>query len=209
MTSNVDGSLDRTQTGRSARTRERILDAATEEFARRGFHGTRVADIAERAGVAYGLVYHHYKNKEEILSAIFGERWGQYVGYILDVSKQPLTFRERLTKLVHFWVETYRREPHLMTVMINEITRSYEFIESHDVNAVLTAFEAVETIIRKAQEAGEARADIDPQLATYAILGTAEMVLTGYVMGTLRRDRDQFAADEGQLVTLLLNGMST
>ena len=38
-------------------------------------------------------------------------------------------FREQMRRLVHFWVEVYRREPDLMTVMINEVTRSYEFLE--------------------------------------------------------------------------------
>ena len=74
-------------TRRSARTRERIIEAATEVFARRGVHGTRVADIAERAGVAYGLVYHHFRNKEEILTAIFAERWAQYVAYLEELAR--------------------------------------------------------------------------------------------------------------------------
>ena len=198
-----------TQVRRSERTRERILEAATEEFANHGFHGTRVADIAERAGIAYGLVYHHYRNKEEILAAIFSQRWGQYVAYIDEVAQQPLTFRQRMGKLVHFWVETYRQEPSLITVMINEISRSYEFIESHDIATVLTAFDAIEKIIEKGQAAGEARTDIDSRLATYAVLGVAEMVLTGYVMGALKRDRAGFGRDEEQLLALMLDGLAT
>ena len=38
--------------------RRAILDAAIRTFARQGYHGTRVSDIADQAGVAYGLVYH-------------------------------------------------------------------------------------------------------------------------------------------------------
>ncbi|PZS09724.1 MAG: TetR/AcrR family transcriptional regulator, partial [Solirubrobacterales bacterium] len=44
-----------------------ILDAAVRVFARQGFHTCRVADIADEAGVAYGLVYHYFSAKEEIL----------------------------------------------------------------------------------------------------------------------------------------------
>ena len=177
-------------------------------FARRGVHGTRVADIAENAGVAYGLVYHHFRNKEEILSAIFAERWAQYVAYLEDLAATPATFPERMRRLVHFWVETFRHETNLMTVMINEITRSYEFLESHDITAVLAAFEPIRRIIDDGRAAGEVRAALDPQLATYVVLGTAEMVLTGYVIGSLpRRDAEEFARDEEQLLTLLLDGM--
>ena len=96
-------------------------------------------------------------------------------------------FREQMRKLVHFWIEVYRREPDLMTVMINEVTRSYEFLESHDIGTVMVAFEAIEQIIRKARDRGEVGAGVDPQLASYVVFGAAEMLLSGYVMGTLRR----------------------
>jgi TetR/AcrR family transcriptional regulator, fatty acid metabolism regulator protein len=179
-------------------------------FARRGFHGARVADIAELAGIAYGLVYHHFRNKDDILAAIFSDRWAEYVQYIDAMAESREPFRSQVAHLVHFWVETWRQEPHLMTVMINEISRSYEFIESHDPGRVLVAFDAVERLIVNAQQRGEVRSGVDARLMTYAVLGMAEMVLTGYVMNSLRRDgEDEYRRDEEQLVSLLLDGMGT
>ncbi len=201
---------DRTpRTTRSAQTRDRIIAAATEVFARSGFHGAKVADIAERAGIAYGLVYHYFHNKDDILAAIFSERWGEYVTYLHEVGDMDLGFREQMRRLVHFWVEMYRREPDLMTVLINEVTRSYEFLESHDIGTVMVAFDAIEEMIRKARDRGEISRDVDPQVASYVVFGAAEMVLTGYVMGTLRRDDPSaFARDEGQLLEILLDGLA-
>jgi TetR/AcrR family transcriptional regulator, fatty acid metabolism regulator protein len=197
------------RTTRSAQTRERIVVAAIEVFARSGFHGAKVADIAEQAGIAYGLVYHYFHNKEDILAAIFTERWTQYVTYLHEVGGMEIGFREQMRRLVHFWVEVYRREPDLMTVMINEVTRSYEFLESHDIGTVMVAFEAIEQIIRTAREHGEVAASVDPQLASYVVFGAAEMVLSGYVMGTLRRDDPSaFAGDEMQMLEVLLDGLA-
>jgi TetR/AcrR family fatty acid metabolism transcriptional regulator len=197
------------RTTRSAQTRERIIAAATEVFARSGFHGARVADIAEQAGIAYGLVYHYFHNKDDILAAIFTERWAQYVSYLNEVGGMELGFREQMRRLVHFWVEVYRREPDLMTVMINEVTRSYEFLESHDIATVMVAFEAIEAMIRTARQRGEVAADVNPQLASYIVFGAAEMVLTGYVMRTLRRDdASAFAQDESQMLEILLDGLA-
>jgi TetR/AcrR family transcriptional regulator, fatty acid metabolism regulator protein len=197
------------RTTRSAQTRKRIIAAATEVFARSGFHGARVADIAEQAGIAYGLVYHYFHNKDDILAAIFTERWAQYVSYLHEVGGTELGFREQMRRLVHFWVEMYRREPDLMTVMINEVTRSYEFLESHDIGTVLVAFEAIEEMIRTARDHGEIASTVDPKLASYIVFGAAEMVLTGYVMGTLRRgDPSEFAADESQMLEMLLDGLA-
>lgn len=194
---------------RSARTRERILAAATRVFARRGFHGSRVSDIAEEAGMAYGLVYHHFRNKEEILAAIYAEKWGEYIAYLLELSRRPLRFAERMAHLVHFWVRVFRQDPDMMTVIINEITRSYEFMESHDIATVLAAFDAIQVIIDEGVTSGEVRSGVDARLATYMVLGTAEMVLSGYVLGTLRREAEEdWARDEEQLVELLLHGLA-
>ena len=52
-----------------------ILDAAVRVFAREGFHSCRVSDIANEAGVAYGLVYHYFKSKDQVLDTLFLERW--------------------------------------------------------------------------------------------------------------------------------------
>src|SRR3954469_10186928 len=50
---------------------EAILDAALELFVERGYHGTAVPAIAERAGVAAGTIYHHFASKEEVVNAVF------------------------------------------------------------------------------------------------------------------------------------------
>ncbi len=55
---------------RAVQTRERILDAAAESFARDGYAGVTLLDIAERAGMTKGAVYFHFKNKESLAVAI-------------------------------------------------------------------------------------------------------------------------------------------
>ena len=55
--------------------RQVILEAAVRVFARQGFHTCRVSDIADEAGVAYGLVYHYFSSKDEVLDTIFLDRW--------------------------------------------------------------------------------------------------------------------------------------
>ena len=55
--------------------RRQILDAGVRVFARQGYHGTRVSDIADEAGVAYGLVYHYFECKDQVLNELFSERW--------------------------------------------------------------------------------------------------------------------------------------
>ncbi len=60
---------------KSERSRRQILDAALELFSHRGFGATSVRDIAERAGVSTGNVYHHFPEKEAVYLALFEEYW--------------------------------------------------------------------------------------------------------------------------------------
>ena len=55
--------------------RRLLLDAAVRVFARKGYHASRVGDIAEEAGVAYGLLYHYFESKEDVLLTVFRETW--------------------------------------------------------------------------------------------------------------------------------------
>ena len=76
--------------------RRMILDAAVRVFARQGFHTCRVSDIADEAGVAYGLVYHYFGSKDEVLDTLFLERWGVMVEAIAEIdpalAEDPLIF---------------------------------------------------------------------------------------------------------------------
>ena len=69
----------------AADKRRAILDAAVRVFARQGFHTCRVSDIADEAGVAYGLVYHYFDSKDEILDTLFLERWDVMLDAIREV----------------------------------------------------------------------------------------------------------------------------
>ena len=81
--------------------RRQILDAAIRVFARQGFHSTRVSDIADEAGVAYGLVYHYFRSKDEVLNELFSERWSLLLAAIEE------TDRERARRRAPSW----RRSP--------------------------------------------------------------------------------------------------
>src|ERR1700728_2406621 len=76
--------------------RRLILDAAVRVFARQGFHACRVSDIADEAGVAYGLVYHYFASKDEILDTLFLERWQVMLELIREVDAEPIPVREKL-----------------------------------------------------------------------------------------------------------------
>ena len=93
-------SLGQTRRDRvQADKRRLILDAAVRVFARQGFHACRVSDIADEAGVAYGLVYHYFASKDEVLDTLFLERWNVMLDVIRDVDARQLPAREKLQEI--------------------------------------------------------------------------------------------------------------
>jgi AcrR family transcriptional regulator len=58
---------------KSERSRRQVLDAALHLFSRQGYRATSVRDIAERAGVSTGNLYHHFPDKEAIYRALLDE----------------------------------------------------------------------------------------------------------------------------------------
>src|SRR5690349_3449271 len=104
--------------------RRNILDAAVKVFARQGFHLTRVSDIADEAGVAYGLVYHYFKSKDDVLNELFNQRLSLLLAAIEEADGSTRTPREKLSVVASFIVDSYRHDPELMKVIIVEVTRA-------------------------------------------------------------------------------------
>src|SRR5215475_4275785 len=88
--------------------RRQILDAAIRVFARQGFYATRVSDIADEAGVAYGLVYHYFKSKDEVLNELFSERWSLLLAAIEEADREGVSARAKLEAAAGFIVDSYR-----------------------------------------------------------------------------------------------------
>src|SRR6059036_1609415 len=101
-----------------------ILDAGVRVFARQGFHTCRVSDIADEAGVAYGLVYHYFSSKEEILDTLFLERWDVMLAAIAESDGSRRAPRDKLRAVAAFIIDSYRHDPELMKVIIVEVTRA-------------------------------------------------------------------------------------
>jgi len=186
--------------------RRQILDAAVRAFAKRGYHASRVSDIAEEAGVAYGLVYHYFESKEAVLEAIFTDTWGTMLEAIRSVEETETSPREQLRKTAAIVLRTWRNDPDLVRVLVREVTRRGEQLQ-REVGEIALAFEALERIVRRGQESGAFRTDIEPRLAAWILYGALEEILTGWVLGQLPDGEDAVAEAERAVVQVLCDGL--
>ena len=165
--------------------RRAILDAAIVVFARQGFHACRVSDIAREAGVAYGLVYHYFDSKDQMLNELFSERWALLVEASQEIRASDLPPREKLAGVANFIVESYRHEPELMKVIIVEVTRAANSFGRTHLPEIREAYDLVAEIVSDAQEKGEFRDDVEPNFAAMVFYGAIEQLLTGWIFGSI------------------------
>jgi TetR/AcrR family transcriptional regulator, fatty acid metabolism regulator protein len=194
-------------TERQTDRRRQILGAAVKVFAAKGFHAARVGDIAEEAGVAYGLVYHYFSSKDELLETIFRTTWTDMLARVREVEASGVPATEAVRQVTALLLRTWRRDPDLVRVLVREVTRSPHV--QREIQEITQAMQALENIIRRGQEAGEFQPELDPRLAAVVFYGALDEVLTSWVLGQLPDRDEDIARAERNVVSLLTGGLRT
>ena len=187
--------------------RRLILDAAVRVFARQGFHATRVSDIADEAGVAYGLVYHYFKSKDEVLNELFIERWSLLLVAIEEADRTGSDPREKLGAVATFIFDSYRHDPELMKVIIVEVTRAANSFGQTHLEEIRRAYESIAKIVADGQADGAFRGDVAPMFASLAFYGAIEQLLSGWIFGTIPASDTDFDEARDLLVTTICDGL--
>jgi TetR/AcrR family transcriptional regulator, fatty acid metabolism regulator protein len=185
--------------------RRQLLDAAVRVFARKGFHASRVGDIAEEAGVAHGLLYHYFKSKDEVLEAVFHDNWSLLQSRIASVEETDEPAADQLRHVAAIVLRTWLHLPDVVTVVIREFGRSPELAER--IGELAQPIEVIQRVIERGIERGEFRSDIDPQFAATVVYGSIDELLTGWVLGRLPSGEEDVAAAEKTLLEVHLLGL--
>ena len=186
--------------------RRLILQAAVRVFARKGFHDSRVGDIAEEAGIAHGLLYHYFDSKDELLETIFHDTWTELLAAMRDVEDSDAPAREQLCGVAAILLRSWRRDPDLVRVLVREVARSPHLQER--LGEVGEAFAAIRRMIERGQADGDFRADLDARLASFVFYGALEETLTGWAFGQLPDDDEQVALAEATIVEVVCGGFA-
>jgi AcrR family transcriptional regulator len=168
---------------RSTDRRGELLEAAVQVFARKGFHASRVSDIATEAGVAHGLLYHYFRSKEEVLETIFRETWSALIAETHRIESSGVPLRESLRRFARIYLGSWLVTPDLVRVLVREVARSPEVGDR--VEEIRGLFAALQRVIEAADARGELRAGVDPTFAAWTVYGALEEILTGWVLGQL------------------------
>jgi TetR/AcrR family transcriptional regulator, fatty acid metabolism regulator protein len=201
------GTRGRKPAVRAVDKRRLILDAAVRVFARQGFHTSRVADIADEAGVAYGLVYHYFGSKDEILDTLFLERWDVLLRAIAEVDARDIPAEQKLHAIASFIVDSYAHDPELMQVIIVEVTRAASTFGRTHLGKIREAYASIADIVRAAQASGEFRSDASAEFVAMTFYGAIEQVLTGWIFDVLPAADGEVDAAKDLIVETLCGGL--
>jgi len=185
-----------------------ILDAAITVFARQGFHRCRVSDIAREANVAYGLVYHYFRSKDEVLDTLFTERWSLLLEAIVEADRSDMPVRDRLRAIADFIIESYRNDPDLMKVIIVEVTRAANTFGRAHLAEIRQAYDGISRIVAHGQEDGTFRSDISADFATLCFYGAIEQLLTAWIFDELPKSDAEFEQAKQVLVETICDGLA-
>jgi AcrR family transcriptional regulator len=185
--------------------RRQLLDAAVRVFARKGFHASRVGDIAEEAGVAHGLLCHYFKSKDQVLEAVFSENWSLLIARIESVEETDEPAADQLRHVAAIVLRTWLHLPDVVRVVIQEFGRSPELSER--IGELTLPIDVIQRVIARGVERGEFRKDIDPVFAATVVYGSIDELLTGWVLGRLPGTEEDVARAEQTLVEVTLLGL--
>ena len=184
-----------------------ILDAAVRVFAERGFNAARVSDIADEAGVAYGLMYHYFRSKDEVLDTLFLDRWNVLLQAIRSVDEDDTDPRDKLYAITSFIVDSYRYDPDLMKVIIVEVTRAANSFGRKHLDKIREAFDLIADIVEAGQQSGRFRDHVTPRFAAMAFYGAIEQVLTGWIFDVLPQGDTEFEQAKTFVVETICGGL--
>jgi TetR/AcrR family transcriptional regulator, fatty acid metabolism regulator protein len=183
---------------------QRILDAAIAVIGEKGFHNSRVSDIADRADVADGTIYLYFKSKEQILMAALDSAFEAFLRQAKEEMSGLDDAPAKLRALARLHLRELSRNRNLAVVLQTELRQSAKFLAEFSQRELKGYFNLIREVIRDGQQRGSIRRDISDKIAAACLFGAMDELVTAWVLST--RDHDLAAAAD-PVVDLLLSGM--
>jgi len=161
--------------------RRLIHNAAITVFALKGYYKSRISDIVKEADVAYGLFYHYFPSKDDILVTIFQTAWINLLNQIDQINKTGDNPAKRIYKIVEYMYRNYQHYPDLMKVLIMDVPRLERFYDDDNQKIYKRFFTKVEALIEEGQKSGLIDKTCDPAICSFMVHGVVDAVIRQYV----------------------------
>ena len=191
--------------------RDRILSSAMKVFARKGFEGARVSDIAREAGIADGTLYLYFPSKDAVLIAIFEEGMQRIIDGLAKGLKAIDDPAERLKYFCRYHLKVVEDDPDLGEVLLVELRFSDKFLTEYKPGAMLDKYlEHLAAIVAEGQRRGVFNREMPTGVAMGAIFGALDEISLHRVLQRRRRAEPRFniEAVADSLSNMLIHGLA-
>ncbi|MGH2693793.1 MAG: TetR/AcrR family transcriptional regulator [Actinomycetota bacterium] len=181
--------------------RDDILKASLHLFARKGFHGTSMRDIAREAEITEGLIYHYFASKRDLFRAIIEEHSFLPILRTLPDLAEQLDLRALLIVLARGFFDVLRQNTELTRLLLQEVQVFPEEKEAFFADAVGQSItELARVLDQKMSE--KARSQVDPQVAARLFFNS---LLAFFVEQEILGGKQALPADENAYVEHLVD----
>jgi TetR/AcrR family fatty acid metabolism transcriptional regulator len=168
-----------------------ILDAALRTFVRRGYPETKVAEIASEAGVAEGTLYNYFASKEDLLLALFDEKWGWIINEIRKKISRLNDPNKKLKAIFSLVVRMFKKNRQLAELFMVDIKQSSVFLNNYTINRIVEFLDLIEEVLEEGKKKGTYRKDLDTRVAKMVIFGAAQGILLSWVLSESSEVKNQ------------------
>ena len=157
-----------------------IMEAAEDLFAEKGFNGTSVRDISEKANINLAMTSYYFGSKEKLLEALFSYR-GEKAKLKLEniINETGLSAMEKVYRLVDHYIEKILSQQCFHRIMTREqVLNNTGPIANLILDMKKRNLEIVSRLIEEGQANGEFRKDIDIPMMMSTMVGTANHIIT-------------------------------
>ncbi len=196
---------------RASATRQRILDAALGEFAEKGLAGSRVDEIALRAGANKRMLYAHFGSKEELWLTVLERAYAAKRAEERQVEVAGLAPVEAMTRLVAFNLRYAARHPEFIALLNQEnLHRAAYLKRSQDVPALYSPIlEVLRGVLERGAAAGVFRAGVDAMQLYISVLALGHFYVANRhtlstIFGTPLDTEAAIAAREAHIAEVVL-----
>ncbi len=192
-------------TGPGSEKYQRILDAAVEVIAERGYFRSPVSAIADRAGVADGTIYLYFKSKDDVLRTAIDTTFNRFYKQVEEEFKTLRGPREQLEYIAQVHLESSAVNRSMAILMQTEMRQSAKFIAEFSHHHLVKYIQVVREVVRRGQQEGIFRRDVSDGVVAHCMFGAIDELLSSAVFTGRVYDAKATAA---QVIDVLLNGIT-
>ncbi len=185
---------------------QRIIEAATRIFARKGFFQAKVSDIAREAGVADGTIYLYFDNKDDILISLFEEQMKAVLDNMISALSKEADPVKKLHQFALTHLSLIEENKNVAEIIQVELRQSSRFMKEYKNERFAQYLDLIADIIREGQQKGVFAPDIIPGIAKRAFFGALDEMSRFWVLSS-RKEYDIRTAAQ-QISSYFLRGIS-